>query len=190
MRRCSRCKKIKPLSDYHKDRSRSNSLAWYCKSCRREYGQLYYAANREKIKAQTRHYRTEHATSTYISWQGMLTRCRNPNTKDYKRYGGRGIEVCARWDTWKGGSLTNFLNDLGERPEGSTLDRIDPDGNYEPDNCRWATYSEQTANRRKFRVYSPGSENAPHCPTCVCSTHPSGEDLKEAQKKAFTHSSP
>jgi hypothetical protein len=82
-------------------------------------------------------------TATWKSWQGMLNRCRNANMKCYPKYGGRGIEVCERWHVFE-----NFLADMGERPNGMTLDRIDGNGNYEPNNCRWATYSQQNRNKR------------------------------------------
>lgn len=82
---------------------------------------------------------------TYYSWHKMKQRCYNPKQVGYKNYGGRGIVVCDRWRD----SFSAFLEDMGERPKGKTLDRIDPDGNYEPSNCRWASYSEQTQNRRK-----------------------------------------
>ena len=78
----------------------------------------------------------------YTTWSGMRTRCNNPNADNYKRYGGKGITVCDRWD-----DSTLFVEDMGERPDGYTLDRIDSTGNYEPSNCRWASYAQQTANR-------------------------------------------
>jgi hypothetical protein len=85
-------------------------------------------------------------TSTYGSWSGMRNRCLNPSEPRYPDYGGRGITVCARWD-----DFANFLADMGERPDGLTLDRIDNDGNYEPGNCKWSTPLEQSQNRRPRR---------------------------------------
>ncbi len=81
-------------------------------------------------------------TPTYYSWQNMLASCRHPSVPSHPNYGARGITVCDRWL-----KFGNFLADMGERPEGMTLDRIDNDGNYEPANCRWATKEQQTANR-------------------------------------------
>lgn len=84
-------------------------------------------------------------TPTYVSWNSMRDRCSNPGNASYKLYGGRGITVCERWQT----DFMAFLEDMGERPSlEHSIDRIDPDGNYEPSNCRWLTRAEQNARRR------------------------------------------
>jgi hypothetical protein len=92
-------------------------------------------------------------TRTYMIWCGMKKRCSNPNTKHYENYGGRGIKVCERWN-----SFENFLTDMGDAPLGLSIDRIDNNGNYEPSNCRWATGKEQGANRRSTVLISAGGE--------------------------------
>lgn len=81
----------------------------------------------------------------YHSWNGAVLRCQNESYESYRNYGGRGISVCDRWAN----SFAAFLEDMGNRPPGTSLDRIDVNGNYEPGNCRWASAKTQSRNQRK-----------------------------------------
>jgi hypothetical protein len=90
-----------------------------------------------------------HTTREYRSWQGMKHRCYNPNDPFYKDYGDRGITVCDQWRN----SFETFLKDMGDRPIGKTLDRIDNNGNYCPENCKWSTQREQGRNTRVNRLF-------------------------------------
>jgi hypothetical protein len=92
-------------------------------------------------------------TPEFRSWSAMKNRCLSPTSKDFAQYGGRGIAVCARWMAFE-----NFLADMGPRPKGTTLDRIDNAGNYEPGNVRWATPTTQTRNRRNARLVTARGE--------------------------------
>lgn len=103
-------------------------------------------------EANSTHGRTQ--DGIYQSWLGMVQRCRNPNSSAYRHYGGRGIEVCARWAD----SFEAFAGDMGERPEGCCIERIDNDGNYCPENCRWATRKEQSSNTRRTRHLTADGE--------------------------------
>lgn len=110
-----------------------------CVSCKRKR----QAASKSIHGHTSRRNAPAHGTGTYKSWRAMRQRCEYPGTNSYENYGGRGIRVCDRWRE----SFEAFLEDMGERPEGSSLDRIDSDKDYEPGNCRWATSKEQSENR-------------------------------------------
>ena len=92
-------------------------------------------------------------TKEWWAWFGMRQRCRDRGYKYYPRYGGRGITVCERWNIFE-----NFLADMGSAPRYHSLDRIDVNGNYEPSNCRWATWREQENNRTDNRVVTYNGE--------------------------------
>lgn len=112
---------------------RAGTRSCGCKSSRLSVGELF------KTHGMTRH-------PTYSSWRGMKDRCYCKSHSEYKRYGAVGVKVCERWRD----DFLAFYNDMGPRPEGYSLDRIDPRGDYEPDNCRWADSSTQATNKKNW----------------------------------------
>lgn len=129
-------------------------------TAKQAYDKRRYEERKTEVSARSKRWQKENAVRTaanvkrryenqhplYATWKSMRQRCNDPNSSSYPRYGGRGIQVCSRWDDFQ-----TFLADMGERPEGKTLDRIDNDGGYEPSNCRWATRSQQEKNKRPYK---------------------------------------
>lgn len=128
------------------------TMTWLKSGRKKTCGCERFSAMREASReAVTTHGMSK--TATYKTWQSMRQRCENPNNDSYSRYGGRGISVCDRWSAFE-----NFLEDMGERPPGKSIDRIDANGDYEPENCRWADNVEQSNNRIKNVVFKVGDK--------------------------------
>lgn len=119
----------------------SNLTTGRTKSCGCLHKEVLTNINK-KIHNKHGHRKKNKTSNVYNSWRSMKTRCYNTNYDSYSRYGGRGIYVCRRWRI----SFKNFLKDMGERPNGTTLDRINNDGPYGPWNCKWSTSKEQVRN--------------------------------------------
>lgn len=131
---CKECGEYKKTTLFHKHRITKDRLYPACKSCKNKRSSFNYFNNPLK--------------DTRNSWNSMKSRCSNPNDPDYYLYGERGISFCDRWK-----SFDLFVEDMGERPNGKTLDRIDTEKGYIADNCRWSDSKEQQRNRRDNVYY-------------------------------------
>ena len=154
-----------------KDVSSSCLRTGQTKSC----GCLFLDVAAEKGKAKRIHGMTQ--TSTYRSWGGMKQRCYNQNNKKYHRYGALGIVVCDEWLN----SFEKFLSDMGECPDGMSIDRIDVTKGYYKENCRWATQKEQQNNRSNNVIITVG--DVPMTMSEYCSKHGLNSDKVQQRLK-------
>jgi len=111
--------------------------------CKYHYNIEWNKTHKESLARSNKYFRETHPL--YVTWMSMKARCYDNRTRSYEHYGGRGITVCERWRK----SYHNFIADMGEKPDGHTLDRIDNEKGYSPDNCKWSTPKEQAQNKRK-----------------------------------------
>lgn len=128
-------------------------------------------------------------TPEFIAWKSMRSRCSNPKRKDFARYGGRGIRVCERWDRGDGvkSGFECFLEDMGPKPSPRySLDRLDNDLNYDPQNCHWALPVQQTRNRSNTRLVEYNGETMPIARACELA----GIDYMLAMNRIYKGMSP
>lgn len=143
--------------------SRGGHALWLCKcDCGKEaektlgklrFGWTTKCGHRCELSVRHGYAKRDKYYPTYMVWANMKSRCGNPLNPEYKNYGGRGITFCDRWKLFD-----NFLEDMGDKPANTSIDRIDNDGNYEPHNCRWATLDQQLMNRRNSIYITMGDK--------------------------------
>jgi hypothetical protein len=149
MPRCYACHENLPVDAFARDGCKASGRVSICKQCDNERSRVRYERKCALLGLPTpkRHHGMSQSP-THVSWASMKRRVLNRNDVSWHLYGGRGITMCDQWRD----SFQAFLADMGERPPGTTLDRIDPEGNYEPGNCRWATPGLQRQNQRHRRA--------------------------------------
>lgn len=145
MKICSKCKKRKPISEFHKDKQKTIEYASCCKECRKIYAQRYYQLHKTKILKHNKNYYQSVVGHLRKCFSNMKQRCCNPKCKSYKNYGGRGIKCLFE-------SSDDFVdyvtNELKTNPSGLEIDRIDNNGHYEKDNIRFVIRKINRNNRK------------------------------------------
>jgi hypothetical protein len=146
-------------------RGKNNASYWWCKcSCGNEkiiQGSMLKSGNTKSCG----HLKLKHGeassgkhTREYRCWEGIRQRCHNPNNKDYKNYGARGIRECDRWQSFEN-FLEDILRDIGRCPPGYTIERVDNNRGYEPGNCKWETRANQNKNKRMENIKRRGADH-------------------------------